>query len=345
MKKRPDGRYQKKITLPGGKTKFLYSSASSERLAVKDFNEQLLQLEYDKKHSCLFENVAERWKEEHFPKMQNNTLKQYRPCLSAAVDFFKGQKINEIKPLHIRTYVNTLVTQGLAQKTIKNRLLVVSLVFKYAVINELTDRDPTIKITLPKNLPKTKRENATKDDEEKICNSTDTLFGILAYLYLVTGCRRGEAVALTPADVNTEKKYILINKTVEWIGSKPQIKWCPKTDAGIRKIPITDKLINLLLPLMEQKYLFQNEKGELLDNSQFTRGWDKYKKETGISCTPHQLRHSYATILFDAGIDVKTAQCWLGHADINTTLGIYTHLSEQKQNESIQKLNAFLTTF
>ncbi|MEE0963096.1 MAG: tyrosine-type recombinase/integrase [Ruminococcus bromii] len=345
MKRRPDGRWQKRITLPNGKTKLLYSSAASERLANKDFNEQMLSLRQAVEDSMLFENVASVWEEEHFSKMQNNTLKQYRPCLRAAMDFFKGHKINEIKPLHIQSYVDFLTSQGFAHKTVKNRLLVVSLVFKFALLNELTDRDPTLKISIPKNLPKTKRENASKEDEKKICSSTNSLFGTLAYLYLTTGCRRGEAVALTPSDVNLQEKYISITKTVEWIGSVPQIKKSPKTDAGIRTIPISDKLVSLLLPLMKQKYLFPNEKGELLDNSQFTRGWNKYKKEAGISCTPHQLRHSYATILFDAGIDVKTAQCWLGHADINTTLGIYTHLSEQKQNESIQKLNCFLTTF
>jgi site-specific recombinase XerD len=96
---------------------------------------------------------------------------------------------------------------------------------------------------------------------------------------------------------------------------------------------------------MKQKYLFQNNKGELIDNSQFTRQWNKYKELAGIDCTPHQLRHSYATILFDAGVDVKTAQAWLGHADINTTLAIYTHLSEQKQKEAKEKLYKHLTTF
>lgn len=345
MKRRPDGRWQKRITLPNGKSKLIYSSATSERMAVKDFNLKMMQLSQDAENSTLFENVAESWADETFDKVEHNTLKQYRPCYTAAVEYFQGYKINEIKPTHISQYINNLTSKKYAQKTIKNRLSVVSLIFKYALLNELIDVNPCVNISIPKGLPKTKRDKAIKEDENKICQNTDSLAGVLAYLYLTTGCRRGEALALDPADVDKKEMVLHINKTVEWIGNKPYIKDCPKTDAGIRDIPITEKLLNLLLPYMKQKYIFQNNNGELFGNSNFTRMWNKYKKEIGITCTPHQLRHSYATMLFDAGIDVKTAQRWLGHADINTTLAIYTHLSEQRQAESRKKLEAFLTTF
>ncbi len=54
--------------------------------------------------------------------------------------------------------------------------------------------------------------------------------------------------------------------------------------------------------------------------------------------TAHELRHGYATILFEAGVDTYTAQKLLGHADIETTIAVYTHLREKKKNESIEKL-------
>ena len=58
--------------------------------------------------------------------------------------------------------------------------------------------------------------------------------------------------------------------------------------------------------------------------------------------TPHMFRHTYATIVYNAGVDVKSAQRFLGHADINVTLKIYTHLSEQKEHEEINALNRHL---
>ena len=63
----------------------------------------------------------------------------------------------------------------------------------------------------------------------------------------------------------------------------------------------------------------------------FATGGKKYKKETGVSLTAHQLRHAYATMLFEAGIDEKDAQELMGHSDINLTRSIYTHQTRAKR--------------
>lgn len=68
----------------------------------------------------------------------------------------------------------------------------------------------------------------------------------------------------------------------------------------------------------------------------------------GVPCvietfTAHQLRHTYATLLFEAGVDVLTAQKLLGHAKASTTLNIYTHLRSRKESENIDKLNDYLS--
>lgn len=55
--------------------------------------------------------------------------------------------------------------------------------------------------------------------------------------------------------------------------------------------------------------------------------------------TAHQLRHTYATMLYDAGVDVKSAQKFLGHSDIQVTLKIYTHLSDSKEQAAVDALN------
>ena len=58
--------------------------------------------------------------------------------------------------------------------------------------------------------------------------------------------------------------------------------------------------------------------------------------------TAHMLRHTYATMLFDAGVDVKSAQRFLGHTDIEVTLSIYTHLTKFKEEQAIQMLDKHL---
>lgn len=345
MKKRADGRYQKRITLPNGKSKLLYSTANTEREAVKDFNRQMLALEDEHEKSLNFDSVAEQWATEHFPTLEHNTLKSYRPSKNAAIDYFGDTPIAKITAENIKKYLNYLTKKAYAKKTIKNMYAVLKQIFTYAHEKNLINGSPCalVKLRVPKSAVTPKREKASDADEKIIKTLTDDVpFGFFAKFLLYTGCRRGEALALTPKDIDLENRIIHINKTVEWLGNAPHVKDSPKTEAGIREIPIPEMLVEGLKKREKQKYIFANDEGEMISNSHVTRLWDALRHATGISCTPHQLRHSYTTMLFDAGIDVKTAQIWLGHSDIKTTLEIYTHLSESRQEQSIQKWNDYL---
>lgn len=77
----------------------------------------------------------------------------------------------------------------------------------------------------------------------------------------------------------------------------------------------------------------------MLSNDHFTKLYDKYRAQTGVTVTPHQIRHGYATALFENGIDPKTAQVLLGHAQLSTTMDIYTHVCEDVIKEAAEKMN------
>lgn len=345
MKRRADGRFQKRITLSNGKTKLLYSSAGSEREAVKDFNRQMLTLENERRCSLNFDRVADAWANERFPTLQNNSLKLYRPCKKEAVDYFGDAPISEISASNVKAYLDLLNDKGFAKKTIKERFAVLKQIFNFAIENEYIEKSPcfTLKLKFSSSASSVKRQAATSEEEERIrCASNAIPFAFFAKFLLFTGCRRGEALGLTAKDIDFTNKTVSINKTVEWVGNNPQIKDQPKTAAGNREIPLPEVLIDELQKRGKQHFIFENSDGKILSNSQVTRQWRKFQEEVGVSCTPHQLRHSYATMLFDAGIDVKTAQKWLGHTDIKTTLDVYTHLSEQRQEQSIEKWHIFL---
>lgn len=339
MKRRSDGRYQKKITLPNGKSKLLYSSASSEREAIKDFNRQMLTLETEYIKSLNFDSIAEEWAKEHFPTLQTNTLFSYKPSLAMAKEYFADTPIAEIVADDIYQYIDWLKRKNYARKTIKERLAVLKQIFTYAIIKRYVKINPCQYIKLPKATEKaTKRQPATKEEEIIIKSMTDDEeFCFLAKFLLYTGCRRGEAVAITPKDIDFDNQTLFITKTVIWESNTPQIKKSPKTTAGNRRIPLPSVLIPELVKRKNNNYIFQDENKNLYQRHRVWRGWNRMCNKYGIECTMHQLRHSYTTMLFDAGIDVKTAQTWLGHTDIKTTLDIYTHLSEQRQEQSINK--------
>lgn len=343
MKQRADGRWQKKITLSNGKAKFLYSTAKTEREATKDFNKQMLALEEEHRISMNFDRVAEAWAEERFPTLQNNTISSYTKSKKEAVEYFKQTPVADITSTNAKAYIDYLVRKNYAKKTIKEKYAILKQILFFALANGYIEKDPCalVQFKVPKSAITPKRQAAT-EFEEKIIKELPDDFGFFAKFLLYTGCRRGEVCALTPGDIDFENRTVHISKSVEWLGNAPNIKKCPKTDAGIRNIPLPNILVPELKKRAKNKYIFENENHDLLRKSDIEKMWNALKKKTGIACTPHQLRHSYATMLFDAGIDVKTAQRWLGHADIKTTLDTYTHLSNMRQEQSVNKLFEFI---
>lgn len=348
MKKRPDGRWAKTITI-NGKRIWFYSSAPTEKAAEKDIKLQLLAYSDTKENGNSFNVIAEKWKNEHFPTLENNSLKNYRPAYRDVVEYFGDTKLKHITASDAEAFIAGLAKKKYAKKTVSTRLLVLNLIFKYAFIKGEIEANPCQYVKVPKNLEKTKREAPTKEELQIVKDNWNlSTAGFLAYFILLTGCRRGEALALTYGDIDKDRRVININKTLEWIGNVPQIKNHPKTDAGRRDIPIPQILLDRLLDGKKHKaseLIFKNQNGNTVTNSGVTRMWNTYQKETGLTITPHQLRHAYATILYEAGIDVKAAQSFLGHANIQTTMDIYTHLSEAKKADSVSVLDKFLTTF
>ena len=348
MKKRPDGRWAKTITI-NGKRIWFYSTADTERAAEKDIKQQLINYNDNKETGSPFNVVAEQWKNEHFPTLENNSLKNYRPAYREVVDFFGDKRIKHISASDGESFMKSLAKKQYAKKTVSTRLTVLNLIFKYAFNNNEVTANPCQYLSVPKKLKKAKRKAPSKAELTIVKDSWHiSTAGLLAYFFLFTGCRRGEALALTYGDFDLKRRVVQITKTVEWIGNVPQIKPHPKTNAGVREIPIPEILLDKIFDGAKHKsseLVFKNQSGTLISNSGVTRMWKSYQKETGLTITPHQLRHAYATILYDAGVDVKAAQTFLGHADIQTTMNIYTELSEANQISSSDKIDKFLTTF
>ena len=114
---------------------------------------------------------------------------------------------------------------------------------------------------------------------------------------------------------------------------------------GIKKEPVTasDELAPFIPKGEPNEFVFSPD-GENRPMSMmvFQRKWANFQKATGITCTAHQLRHSFATMLYDADVDVKQAQDILGHTTEAMTMDVYTKISERKRKSAADNLNAFI---
>ena len=335
IKKRADGLYQKSVTI-NGKRHVFYGKTQAEIMR------KILNYEEKAKNGPTFKEVAEEWKASVCNELAYKTYVTYKCHAEAAIERFGSSYISDITTVDINNYITYIASKKYAFKTVKSYLSVISLIFHHAILNGYIQHNPCRDVPTPRGLSQKKRELPSDDEIKKVFSSVHCTFGLFALFVLCTGLRRGEALALTYGDIDRDKCTVSINKSIYHQGNKPVLKQ-PKTAAGIREVIVPQFLMNYLPPEKKKDaILFSNSDGEYIRSSHFNRLWKKYKEESGVTITPHQLRHAYATILYDAGVGDKDCQELLGHSDISVTRNIYTHISQSRSDLSRGKINDYI---
>ena len=167
---------------------------------------------------------------------------------------------------------------------------------------------------------------------------------------LGTGLRIGEALALTWDDANLENGTLRVNKTqVEFRDpddpdAKTEIRYAaPKTRASNRTIPLLPEVARLLAALPAGSGLLFHRSGRGLLSGEIRRNLRTITKQMGVEgFTPHGLRHTFATRGFENGVELRVMQEILGHANINVTARIYTHVRDERKRDEIMKMRGML---
>lgn len=303
-------------------------------------------IEYKEKQELglLFSEVAENWKEQHFKTLALSSLKGYKSAYERAINRFGNIPVKDLTLNDIDALLQSMGKQMYAKKTVSNQRLVINLICRSAVLDGIIRVNPCAEAKVPKGLKTTPRELPKDEELEIVKNTWNKPGGLLPYFILYTGCRRGEALAITHADINRKKKTISINKSVSYDNQRPFIKK-PKTAAGVREIVLLDKLADVLPYGIGDALLFPNKDGGHMRQAQFERIWKHWQNSNGVVVTAHQLRHGYATMLFESGIPERDAMDLLGHSEISLTYNIYTHIRKSRKEQIAIKLNETANNF
>lgn len=333
--KRADGRLVKTITDPRtGKRVYFYGATERE------LNRKILEFTEQKKTGRTFAAVANEWWGLHSEQIAYKTMRSYKPAMERAVKEFGDRFIKDLKPRELEILLKKMARDGLAQKTVRNQRLILNLIFEHAVLEGDVDVNPCSSVSVPKDLKKTPRTAASAADEKLVRESADVW--LFPYMALMTGMRRGEILALQWKDIDFDSNLISVTKSIYHEGNRPVVK-APKTEAGCRVVPLLEPLKNTLLAIETRHpdgYVISNDGGATpLSNRQYVNASDTYKKKTGVACTAHQLRHSFATIAFECGVPVKSVQEILGHKQLSTTMDIYTDFRKKAFSEAAELLN------
>lgn len=364
---RKDGRYQGSYTDETGRH-YVYDR-DPERLWHK------LNTPKEEK-PLLFLEIAKAWQDDAWEKIRDGTKSCYEAPFTRAVDRFGDREAADIEPHEISAHLQFLKAQGMSASTIKKQKVVYKQIFQYAIMDKVFGKtiryNPVLNVKLPEGMPKPKEREAPEDEIVKaIRERADTAyFGMFAFFLICTGFRRGEALAIQWRDIDFVKCTITCGETISHRSGTA--KTAPlKTDNGYRTVPLLPALADILerpQSASDTDYVFYGTNpAKPMPQSTYDRRWIHYCREMGFvtdepeirtgkngktyvvhnykpSITAHDLRHGYATMLFEAEVDVYTAKTLLGHADVETTMKIYTHLRSRKKTESIEKLKSYSAT-
>ena len=282
-------------------------------------------------------------------------------------------KLKDIRPSHIQQYIKQLTelpkkTRGqlqengetIAASTVRRYLTVLQSIFKQAVKQGLLNENPANveHLTLPKaQVPKI--DILTKQEAAQMLaalEKEDLQFQTLIQLAIFTGARRGELIALKFSDIDFEQRKITIERSAYKITGQPLATKPPK-DYETRTVTINESCCQLLKMLKREKlaesqrlgsawcgddWVFTQWNGEMMNLMTPTKQFAKFLKKNGLKHRKfHSLRHTSATLLLYAGVNIKQVQGRLGHGDIETT-NKYLHLIEEADVEAANKLDIML---
>ena len=325
--RRPDGLYEAIRIIDGHRVAFRARTQSGVEEKMRNYKAQ----QAEKVH---FEKVADQWWEQHEPTLARNTLKSYLPALRRAQERFSGVEVGKVTTQAVQRFIEDFSRGQRSQKVVTTQLQIVRQILQYAAIQGLTDNNAAALLKPPRGLPRSYRMPPTEAEVQTIKATAKK--HLLPALIYYTGCRWGEALGLRYEDIDRVNKRIRIQRSVYYESTRPAVKE-PKTERGRRVVPLLDSLA-VLLPKRKTGFIFADDAGDLLWRSQATHLWTRWQKDTGLTLTAHQVRHGYATALMEAGVEPKVASQLLGHAQLSTTMDIYTHVREDAIDKAAKKM-------
>lgn len=276
-------------------------------------------------------------------------------------------KLKNLTPLDIQDYYKKLVAAGKSIAAIKNLHKLIAPAIRYAYDSNKIVKDFSRAIVLPQDNEQKKLNKVsdvrpfTIDEQMKFIKAIEgEPLEMLFVTAIDTGLRQGELFALTWEDIDFNNSCIRVSKSFKSVrnidnGRYESITQTPKTSNAVRVVPMPEHLIPKLKQYkLQQKKLkfklanlyednnlvFCNEFGKHLDSSNVRKKLKKILENIGLPDRRfHDLRHTFATRLFELGENPKTVQELLGHGNISITLDTYTHVLDDMKVKAVSKLN------
>lgn len=324
-----------------------------------------------------FEELSQLW----FSQCMVGRCYSYKVELKSIIKHlnrYLGEKnICDILPIDITQMISELAEKNpntgkpMSKQMLKVLVKTCYRIFDMAVDNDWLNKNPAKGKTkfIPKNAPKKKVSSISKTEQLAILN-TPHRCRTATLIMMLLGLRTSELLALKWKNIDLIEKKAYICEHAEKI-SPNRYRVMPDTkNSQSRYVAIPDNLCELLFYEMQNatsEYVFPKTDGTLNTPSSWNSAWKSYMNTINyyynlqirgvnfsknspkgypklIKINPHQLRHTYATLLYASGTDVLTGSKLLGHSNVQFTLNTYTHLDKVYKTPDISKFNEYISS-
>lgn len=360
--KRSDGRFQTKIKVSKGQYKIVYGKTE------KEVREKATEIERRLKRGIITEDTTVSEYIEYYCDLLQDTKSagQYqliKARLQVVSHYLGDKSLYDIRKNDIQIALNKIAQSNpytgkpSSVKTMTDYRREIFNLFENAAENDYIEKNPAKNLSIPKIAEKPKERRALTEEERDRIVHFEHRAQLPLMIMLFSGLRKGELTALKWSDIDLDKKTIHVTKSYDF---KQHTVKSPKNGKS-RLVSIPNILVDFLIKQPNQsgfviisahnkmmtetawKRLLESYLCDLNAEIQNINKFSPYRKMQIEPFSYHCLRHTFCSMMYEAGVDVLTAQQQMGHSSPEITLKRYTHLAEKHKQLNVDKLNEFLT--
>lgn len=297
-----------------------------------------------------FEEIVVLWQADKKQYVKRSTYSAYSLLVNNhLIPAFAGAY--DVTEEMVQSFVFTKLEQGLSQKSIKDIMIVLKMILRFAVKQGLMQHRE-IDVKFPTERERQELEVLSRGSQKQIMEYVQkhfTFMNLGIYICLCAGLRIGEVCALVWDDIDVESGVINVSKTIQRIyviegGEKHTevIIDTPKSKNSIREIPIAKDLLKMIRPFKKVVnggfYVLTNS-AQPTEPRTYRNYYKRLMKELDMPKLKfHGLRHSFATRCIESHCDYKTVSVLLGHSNISTTLNLYVHPNMEQKKKCVEQM-------
>lgn len=375
-KKRADGRYCAQIYLGRDEDgRKQYKSVYARSPAELKEKETAVRLQLGRGLDVLSQRDSfTQWADDFLriknaAKITDRQKENYRHTVDVWKEELQGYEIGQVRADDVERVLVSLQEADFAARTVSFYRSTIHQIMQRAV-GRVIASNPVDLVQLTEPGHKAEQRRALTDEEQRWIWDTPHRGQPVAVIMMLSGLRRGELAALTWNDVDLKGRTITVNKTMEYPPNQPpRLRPLTKSAAGMRTVDIPRRLADYMAAMPRDNVLVvHTTDGRVMTATAWEALWKSYMRLLNIKygtrtladlekmkkpgqrkfdmtippITLHWLRHTFCTLLYLAGVDVVQACAQMGHADVSTTLKIYTHLDAIHKRKSVDKLDCYL---